>query len=372
METNRMQRVIRGIPSELGRTCLLSSIVTAVRYLRPEAGISEAILLGVGAGLSFRYGYYEKPGAAYPIAMGLPDITCFHIDLDRDRFVACLKRFGIALEERPHSSIAEIVEAVNSDVTQGRPVMVILNDRHLDYLPEKLRKDAARFVICHGWDDSSGIAWVTDQVIPSSPPSFHQGPMSADNFVRALSLREVVYDDTYATWHFFPTGEPVGLTAADVAASVERSYQEMLNGGGRSYRFGISRVVYRCGAEAIRSLADDLKRRAGMEISDDVRLWLKELYALLAMHAGPVTARPLYAGYLAWAKEEGLASLSSSMARQSRQLGEEWATIANMLYKAAVARDTACVERTAQRVLSVAAREQALLSELRDGFGESG
>lgn len=366
-----MKSIVAGVPAAQTRTCMLGSILAALESLRPRMDVSEAVLLGMGVGMQFRYGHYKKGLADNEPVRPRPDIACFHIELDREGFADVLRCCGVSLTERQHGSPAQMVGAIKADVANGRPVQLILNNRFLDYVPQALRNDAARFVLCHGWDDTTERVWITDSFVPSTPPSMYQGSISRAAFVQALELAPVVGDSTYPTWHFEPvaasTREP---DANDLQRSIVRSCESMVSMDSRVYRFGSSRVEFYSGREAVRRLIADLPLES-TTIDAQCEVWLREVHALLTTYGGPLTARSLYAEFWSWAERRCLVRDGANLARKIVALGREWETVANVLLKAAVTRDVACVERATTRLLRLLAEEEQVLEAQRVDIGLS-
>lgn len=367
-----MRQVIQGIHAQQGRTCMLNSIRLAVRYLRPGAEVSEALLLGLGAGLRFRYGLYEHDGeppsaeAARPAAggTGMVDIACFHIQLDWDTMIDTLGCLGVGFAQQEHATCERMVQAIKDDLRQDLPVQVPVNNRHLPYLPDELRRDASRFVLCNGWDDDERQVWVIDSFIPTTPPSLYQGPLAREAFVAALDLRAVVDDDVFPSWHYSRRGARRDFSGEQVRASFARSRQAMAAGERQVYRFARSRVVYRCGAAGYQDLLGDLNAVADTELSPAAAAWLEELHSLIVSYGGPVTARSLYGEFLGWISQSGIAPVDPALAGRCEEISQQWATVANVLFKGAATCDVACLRRVVQRLERIVQQEQALLSDL--------
>lgn len=220
----------------------------ALRDLMEWAGLGwdgppdEALVFGMGGGLSFMYMRY--PGLTPPFYL---------VGRNADMELDFCRRLGITTQRLQNDDPGQGWQRVKSELDANRPVMIWADIAELPYLRVRLSNTRHSIVVV-GYDDDKETVLVAD----NDREDLQEVPMAA--FHRAHGSQGFPGPNRFATYPMeFPGQLPDLLTCArDAAASAVRVME-----GEDTLLFNVDHLpqdsLVAGGIEGVRTFADDLK-----------------------------------------------------------------------------------------------------------------
>ncbi|MCG8540078.1 MAG: BtrH N-terminal domain-containing protein [Clostridia bacterium] len=351
-----MKSIIQRIDMIEGKICILSCMRTILNYWR--ISIPEELLLGLGAGLQFRFAQAKED-------INAVDVNCLDIILDKKHlFNFCSSYLGINIYENTYLSKSKITDSIKNELSSNRPVLLVVNSNYLNYWPDTIKMSIGHFIICYGWNEDEGYAMVMDTAIPSpSNPNF-KGKISLDSLEKALDCSDLFLGKGYTMWSFIPTNKPTVALNSLITQGLNYSYESMTYKNTHSLDWNNLKINYNCGLDGIQELHDFLCSISDSGLTEDNIAILGELFSLLSSYGGPYPSRLLYSLFLDWATKE--VCLPSSLSKKYDDIANQWKILSNLLLSVAQSKNISRLIRAIERLKNIYELEKSALTTLKE------
>jgi hypothetical protein len=342
-----MKTLIEGYANFPGEHC---GSVAMRGLLQHYCGLElpEPAVFGLGSGPDC---VYLSSDAMDPSAMTFGRTASMEID------VASAFEIDYREQNEPDDDLAW--EIVRNEVQAGRPTMLSGDIFYLDYREFTVHFPGHRFVLL-GLDDASELAYIADRINEAPERCSYEALAASRNPKEGMS--------THNRWGRFHDTE-VGRSIEEATRfAIERCAGRMLGDRPESEDdsvFGGADELAR-GVAGIRALANAIPSWAERE---DAR-WLASFNSrsIEKFGNGGGNFRRLYAGFLAWARQENAQLVSADAADLATRAADEWTALSVSLAEAA--REEARPEvwnEAARQAENLVSLEQALFERLLDG-----
>lgn len=366
-----MNNTMKRLKAEQGKTCMLSSVKSIIEYWNSTNYIDETIVLGMGPGLNINFGYfsYQELLNGEKVTKSWPAVSCFHLTFNKKGFDFLCASYGVHFSHEISDSFSGMVDQLSSELSAGRPSIITVNNRYLDYVPDELREDIGRYLVCYDLDSTANNYYVLDQYIPSHPPTYYQGAITKENFLKAIDMNHISLGNYYSAWHFRPVSssnlEDKIKFEKVIRQSMAHSIENMNSESKEQYHFGTTKALVYSGIYAIEQFLEELIEMSGSKIAESQQQWLLRIHSLIANFGGPVKARALYGDYLKWIANN-IFYIKEEAINLCSELSKDWAIAANVLFKAATYGDSKSLKRAILRIEKIINKEKLLISHLTE------
>jgi hypothetical protein len=342
--------MIDGLSADAGRICFLGCLVNIARHL--HVPLTEELLLGAGIGQRFRFGRVRAldPQRQRDIDATIEIHSCdLHLDGDRlTRF--CLRR-GLRIDKWTYRHAQELSPLVSREITEGRPVLLLVNSAHLPYWPADSRANNGHYLVCYGWAPEQRVAAVLDSFIPSSRQPVYMGKLPIEALRQALDCEGFIGVPHAAAWTFTPLDSYDELTADEVLGTLRESAREMLDGRAETISYGGLEVDFRMGLPGIDALHGELDRA-------------REIFPLISSFGGPARARAVLGDFLSGTAAKLGIPMDAQIVAECAVLSRSWKTFANLVLKSAYGGDAAVGARVSRHLDDIRRREHELAVQI--------
>jgi hypothetical protein len=263
---------------------------------------------------------------------------------------------GVDYRERRESDDALAWQQVREEVLAGRPTMLSGDILYLDYREYKVHFPGHRFVLL-GFDDDSQKAYIADRINEAPELCSYGALAKSRNPPEGLSTENL--------WgRFHGTHVEHDLEQATRIA-LERCARGMLGEEREGMAFGADAedTSVRIGVDAIRAMAEDLPR--WRELPDPGWVAGYNARVIEKFGNGGGNFRRLYAGFLAWAHEQGLGGVPQDAALRATLAADGWTGLSATLFAASEeGADPALFDRAGQQAAAIAEIEEQLFQDL--------
>ena len=300
-----------------------------------DLALSEDVVFGLGSGVDCML--LPIPGLG-PVPFGRT--ASMELDL-----AAAL---GVDYVEATEADDARAWQTVREEVLAGRPTMLSGDIFYLDYRDYKVHFPGHRFVLL-GFDDAAEQVYIADRINEAAETCSLGALMQSRNPKDGLSTQNL--------WGRFDGGrvrnDLVSATRIALDTCSLRMLGESPHGSDPS-----GGAVH--GVAGIRKLAEAVPGWA--EAEGNRALASYNASAIEKFGNGGGNFRRLYAGFLAWAREQDPDRVPADAAARSTEAADGWTALAGLLWKASDGEDTwAAAGAQAGRIAEV---EQALFESL--------
>lgn len=345
-----------------GKTCFLSGIVTVLRYF--NCAIKEEVLLGLGVGLQFRFGYeHVKRENSYQ-SDGNPIVICSDIMLDKTTLILFCQHFGFKIEELIYREEKEMYQAIQDEIGFNRPIIISVDSYYLDYWPEHLKQHSGHFIICYGWDELKNRALIADTFIPTIPPRVYQGEMLLSRLKNAINPPEVLSTNYLLACRLVSDAKSGPITELEILKSFQFSKEAFFSRQKESYSLNDSIWIFHSGLHGMKHLLTEIEYISKSPVNKKDVQWLISLFPYINSISGPVIIRSLYASYLEWVHKEKEISIEPLLIDEYKELSKKWLIIAYLLLKTANSGNLEHLLRISRRLREIINKERELILQL--------
>lgn len=328
-----MRKILTDFAHQRGMHCDTASLRDVFAYAGHE--LPEAVLFGLGEGLSFFY--WRSKNLKYPVLGG----RVRPLELD-DRIC---KNLGVKLSVRTSTSPKRAYDSMKAMLEKGQPVMMCADRYYLGYM----RCDAhygAHNIVVAGIDEPNDVAYVADH----SHDGLLEVPIPQLIQARASTYKPFPPKNRWFELEFLDHSEP---DKKAIMAIIGRNALEMLNANLRN--LGVGGIYYF--ANCLEYWKVHYSRK---EIQETSRIAYE---AIENNGTGSGLFRYMYADFLDYAyNATGIDTLKDT-ADGYREAGRMWTQAAKILREVSSCGCSSLTE-AAQSVNSIAMKEHELQTEL--------
>ncbi|MBN1998963.1 BtrH N-terminal domain-containing protein [candidate division KSB1 bacterium] len=349
-----MKHIIKNFKPLAGKHCITNSIRQILMYHGKD--LSEDMIFGLGAGLSFFY--MENKAADFPI------ISARIKPLDFEKNLA--GHMKIAVEWKKTKSIDKAYDALVQLVTDNKPVLIYVDMALLDYLG--MPADAhfgGHSLVVFGIDEEEGVALVSDRDGDDAPLNVNGNIVSRDFHKITLELLAAARSSTYPPfpaenkWFTFNLDGFEKIKPDHVRAAIRTNATEFLNP-----------PIKNIGVEGIRKFARQILNWSKF---NDNKLCGSVLNCYFMIDAtggtGGGAFRKMYGHFLLESSFVLMSTELSHCAKEFLGAGKDWDIVARLLKDVYDTEDRSILVKISEKLDDIADREEKAMRMLLELSG---
>ncbi len=344
-----MKHIIENFKPLAGNHCITNSIRQIFMYNGVD--LSEDMIFGLGAGLSFFY--MENKAAAYPVISARIKPLVFEENLARN--------MQIKLESKKTKSIDKAYGALVDLISENKPVLIYVDMALLDYL--HMPADAhfgGHSVVVFGIDEDEGVALVSDRDGDDRPLHVNGHIVSRDYHKITLELLAAARSSAYPPfpaenkWSIFDPDGFQKVKSEHVRGAIRQNASEFLNP-----------PIKNIGVQGIRKFARGIM--AWSEFNDDM-LSGAALNSFFMIDAAGGTGggafRKMYGHFLLESSFVLVSTQLSHCAKEFLGAAKEWDIVGRLLKDIYDTCDRKLLEKVSEKLMGIADREEKVMTVL--------
>lgn len=343
-----MLKKLHDIEINKGDICFIAAIADIMKFLGKP--VTEAILLGLGPGLKYRFGYIENSNGEENYKT--PYLECIDLVVDMDELLDICNRFGVKLEHCKSGSVEESLSLIEDELMERRPKLVAVDSFYLKHNPNYKRMHVGHVMIVYDIDEEENKAWIGDNYIPTLSKDIYKGEISLDELKEALDLKNTLSDKRFTSWGLKNTGEANEIKSSQVSEAIVRSSKNILYGEKKEKEW--------TGIQALKAMVKELKTIDLIEENGELEKWFEKTDYLIKRLNGPILTRKVYSDFLRWSYENQEIKLDESIIEKCESLRKKWQIVSTVLLKASIIKRKKDVLKSVERLEKIIDMEKEL------------
>ncbi len=326
-------KYIKDFKVSTGKICLISAITDILNYY--EYNLKEEDLFGLCEGQLFYFGGLdEKSEDELKDVHLLRELKMGGMKYDIMKMFELIQNIlNVEIVGYEYQNSNHLQSIIKEYVDKNIPLIAFASRYYLEYFDNCSKDKFSHTIAVYGYDFEKDQVYVTDTYVATKPVSTYKGPLSLNNFIKALDLSEVVFE--------MPTKKSlIAVYPKDKNIMTDLPFQIRINSLVNIAKNNLSGSVIQhkiyTGIDGMRKFVQEFKTWKHQYSVNLLKQLLKTVHNLITNYGGPYVTNGLLAGFIEELYNVNRQPFYLELQGRFINIQKQWLIIANLCFKASL------------------------------------